>query len=259
MRREEEVIRLAGAGPQIGDGSPPPLAAPPLGGLSRARLAAMRAAGAEIAECYRALRKGGLNVVGEVLREQGEFREFDHYPQEDVFDADTHSQYYYHAHRGMAGEHGHFHTFLRAPGMPPGAAPLLAAHAEPWPEGDQAIAHLIAISMDGYGFPLGLFVPNRWVAGDAWYPVDELIPMLERFRIEHAHPSWPVNRWISAMFVLFRPHIETLLLERDRVIGAWREALPGEDVWERRDLEVLAQMPVSVQETLVEVSVALSG
>lgn len=36
--------------------------------------------------------------------------------------------------------------------------------------------------------------------------------MGERFAVDHAYPSWPVNRWISAMFKLFRRHIEALLL-----------------------------------------------
>ena len=253
------MIRLAGAVQRRGrDPPPPPLAAPQLAGLPRARLEAMGAAGREILECYRVLRKCGLNVVGELLRGQGGFREYDHYPRDDVVDADSHAHYYYHAHRGLAGEHGHFHTFLRASGMPPGALPVLAAHSEPWPEGEQAIAHLIAISMDAYGYPIGLFAPNRWVAGDTWYPADELIGMLDRFRIDHAYPSWPVNRWIGAMLVLFRPHIELLLLARDQVIGAWRDAFPGADAWERRDLEILSHLPVSVDDTIAEVGAALA-
>lgn len=217
----------------------------------------MRAAGREIAECQRVLAKAGLNVVGELLRGQVTFYENDHYPENDIHDADSHAQYYYHAHRGLEGEHGHFHTFLRAPGMPGGVAPLEVPHAEPWPSGDEALAHLIAISMDAYGFPIGLFAPNRWVAGDTWYPAEDAIAMLERFRIDHAYPSWPVNRWIGAMFVLFRPHIEALLIERDRVIGAWREALPDEDVLERRAIEILSHMTISVEQTLAEVNAAL--
>jgi hypothetical protein len=38
------------------------------------------------------------NIVGEVLRGHGVFREWDHYPPDDVFDAVTHAQFYYHAH-----------------------------------------------------------------------------------------------------------------------------------------------------------------
>ena len=67
--------------------------------LSHDDLIAMRAAGQEIAECYRVLGKAGLNIVGEVLRGQGEFIELNHFPDDDVFDRDSQSQYYYHAHR----------------------------------------------------------------------------------------------------------------------------------------------------------------
>jgi len=234
------------------------ISSPELDSLSRTRLEAMRAAAAEIAECLRVLSKGGLNVVGEVLRGQSAFVEYDHYPDSDVFDPDTHSQYYYHAHRGLAGEHGHFHTFMRAAGMPARAAPVAWEHAEPWPGGDEALAHLIAVSMDAFGLPIGLFAPNRWVAGDTWYDAEQVIRMLEEFRIDHANPSWPVNRWISAMFVLFRPHIEALLRERDRIIETWRDAHPGEDVLEMRELEVLAWMPISVDAALADVERVLA-
>ncbi|TAK41503.1 MAG: hypothetical protein EPO27_19040 [Betaproteobacteria bacterium] len=225
--------------------------------LPRAQLAAMHAAGCEILECYRVLRKGGLNIVGEVLRGQGTFYEMEHYPQNDVFDAESHAQYYYHAHR--AGEHGHFHTFLRRGGMPGGVAPLDYPHHEPWPEGDDQLAHLIAISMDDYGYPTGLFAPNRWVVDDAWFGAGDLIRMLDGFRIDHAFPSWPVNRWIGAMVVLFRPHIEALLLGRDRAFADLRRALPDEDVLERRDIEVYASMPIAVEQTVAAVRLAFES
>ena len=121
----------------------------------------MLEAGQEIRECYRVLKNAGLNIVGEVLKGQGTFYELNHYPEGDVYDSSTHSQYYYHTHRGMAGEHGHFHTFLRARGMPRGVAPVPYDGEEQWPSGDDALSHLIAISMDRYGFPIGLFAVNR--------------------------------------------------------------------------------------------------
>ncbi len=205
----------------------------------------MLAAGAEIRECYRVLGKAGLNVVGEVLRGHGQFVELDHYPPDDVFDDETASQYYYHAHR--AGEHGHFHTFLRARGMPPNVAPLDYPQAsEPWPHGADALAHLTAISMDAYGFPTALFATNRWVTDESWYRADDVIGMLDRFVIDHAGPSWPVNRWISAMLRLFRPHIVALLRHRDAVIDAWQRAAPGMDVLEDRQLEITGLLPISV-------------
>lgn len=225
--------------------------------LGRERLQAMYGAGREILECYRVLCKARLNVVGEVLRGAGAFYEYEHYPENDVYDAETHAQYYYHAHRGLAGEHGHFHAFLRRAGMPEGVKSLEVRHDEPWPAGEDSLAHLVAISMDAYGYPIGLFVPNRWVTADVPFAADDLIAMLGRFRVDHAWPSWPVNRWISAMFVLFGPHIESLLRHRDRVLARWRAALPGEDLFERRELEILSCMPISVEATFAEVCAAL--
>src|SRR3990172_11796686 len=116
----------------------PAPASPDLGQLPRTRLEAMRAAGAEVLECLRVLDKADLDLVSEVLRGQGTFYELEHYPSDDVFDRDAQAQYYYHAHRGMLGEHGHFHAFLRAPGMPPRVKPVAYVGNEPWPTGDQA-------------------------------------------------------------------------------------------------------------------------
>ncbi len=204
-------------------------------------------AGREIEACYRALEKGGLNIVGEVLRGQGEFVELAHYPSDDVFDADSHGQYYYHAHRGDELEHGHFHLFLRAGGMPSSSRPIdYALISEPWPAGDEAICHLIAISMDAWGYPTGLFCTNRWVTAEAWYPAEQVIAMLDRFAIEHAFPNWAVNRWLTAMIRLYRPHIEQLIRRRDRVVADWQQKKPERDVFEERDLDVTSYLPIAV-------------
>ena len=104
--------------------------------------------------------------------------------------------------------------------------------------------------MDAYGYPIGLFIPNRWVVAVAWHPVDRMRELLPRFRIDHAWPSWPVNRWISAMLVLYAPQIDELLLQREQALSAWRERRPGEDLLELRELEILAQTPISVEKTL---------
>lgn len=220
----------------------------PLVSLARGQLLAMLEAAEKVLECHRALDKAGLNVVGEVLRGHGTFFEFDHYPEDDVYDSGTHSQYYYHAHPGLIAEHGHFHTFMRAPGMPPGIAPARFGDAQCGPLGDAAICHLIAISMDAYGQPIGLFATNRWVTGETWYPASDVIRMLYRFRIEHAHPSWPVNIWISAVLRLFRPQIEALLRHREAVVAARRGAYPDTDVLEDRTLEVTGYLPISIGE-----------
>ncbi|MBE0473243.1 hypothetical protein [Rhodoferax sp.] len=226
--------------------------------LATAELLAMRAAALEIAECYRVLAKGGLNIVGEVLRGEGEFIELNHFPDDDVFDRETQSQYYYHAHRGLEGEHGHFHTFLRPPGMPDGMQAVAHENAtEPWPEGRDALSHLISISMDVYGFPMGLFTTNRWVTAEAWYGAEDVMQLLERFQIDHAAPSWPVNRWISAMFVLFRPQIRQLLRQRDAKVAQWAAQHPGTDVFEDRALDITSWTAISVEDQISQVNVLL--
>ena len=232
---------------------------PLLSGLGRERLEAMRVAGREILECHRVLERGGLNIVGELLRGQGDFVEFEHYPRDYVFDDRSHAQYYYHAHRGEEGEHGHFHTFLRAPGMPHGMRPVPNAGTEPWPSGDESLSHLIAISMDAYGYPLGLFTVNRWVTGDAWYAAPDVIAMLDRFEIDHANPSWPANRWITAMLRLFRPQVEVLVLARDEAVAAWARRHPGTDVFEDRELEIMSHAAISVEAQIAAVEAALRG
>lgn len=217
-----------------------------LEGLDTPQLMRLLAAGEEVQECWRVLRKAELNVVGEMLRGPRPFVELEHYPDDDVFDAETQSQYYYHAHRGLPGENGHFHTFVRQPGMPPGMRPVAERASEPWPTGDVALSHLVAISMDGWGYPIGLFTTNRWVTDEAWYAAADVTQLLERFRVDHAGPSWPANRWISAMFVLFQPQMVLLLEDRDRQVEHWRQDHPGEDVFEDRALEVTSWLPISV-------------
>lgn len=217
-------------------------------GCGKSELERLADAGMRILECYRALRKGGLNIVGEVLRNQGTFYEFEHYPTNDVFDEDSHAQYYYHAHRPEAGEHGHFHTFIRQPGMPPGVMPIPHVAGCEWPCGEQALTHIIAISMDTYGFPTGLFTTNRWVTGEAWYRAEDIIGTLDRFQIDHAFPSWPVNIWVSNLLILFRPQIEWLLLRRDESVARWTDDHPEvDDVFEDRNLEITSALTIDVE------------
>ncbi len=204
--------------------------------LPRRRLEAMAAAGQEILECYRVLAKAGANIVSEILKGQGKFQEWDHYPEGDVYDNETHSQYYYHAHRGVENEHGHFHTFLRQPGMKPGTKPVPYGGTEAWPRGKDSLSHLVAIAMDGYGFPTRLFTTNRWVTGEAWYRAEDVCAMLDGFEIDHAYPSWPTNRWLGAMLRLFHPQIVELIGARDGSVARWRERHPEQDVFEDREL-----------------------
>ena len=223
---------------------------PDFSSISRATLSAMAEAGNEAIECQRVLAKSGDNIVSEILRGQGTFYEWTHYPKGDVYDFVSHAQYYYHAHpkAERPGEHGHFHTFLRAGGMPKDASPAIVPGSGPAADTDEVLTHLVAVSMDDHGQPIQLFTTNRWVTAEVWYPAREVIAMLDRFVIDLARPSWPVNRWITALVRLFRPQIELLLLDRDRVIAEWRRRHPKLDVFEDRRLEVTSKLEVTVED-----------
>ncbi len=227
--------------------------------LDPQELRALLAVGGEIQECYRVLSKAKMNIVGECLKNQGAFMKFNHYPKGDVYDWETHAQYYYHTHRGIEDEHGHFHTFMRARGMPDGAEPVPYEGGVEWPSGKDAVSHIIAISMDRYGYPIGLFATNRWVTGETWYAADDVVAMVDSFKIDHAYPNWPVNRWITAMFRLFRHEIYALLRHRDEVVEQWGREHEGVDTFEDRDLEITGFIPVTVEDQLEAVNRALGN
>lgn len=245
---------------------PPVLSPADLSALESARLEDMARAGRECLECQRVLARTQDNVVSELLRHEGTFYEWQHYPDGDVYDAVSHSQYYYHAHPKddrTLPEHGHFHTFLRPLGMPAGIVPAATdgrrkAIGRVGIDND-ALSHLVAISMDRAGQAVRLFTVNRWVTGETWYAAPDVIRMLDHFGIDHAQPSWPVNRWVTCIMRLFRPDIEGLLTARDQSIALWADERPGRLVYEDRDLEIASLVEVDVERQLRRVERALTG
>jgi hypothetical protein len=232
-----------------------------LRGLPRPTLEAMLAAGREVLEWRRVLAKTGENVVGLVLQHEGPFYILDHYPKGDVYDPESHAQWYYHAHdkAERPGEHGHFHTFMRGGGMPEGVRPAPLPDLPVKPRPVDLVCHLVAISMDRSGAPIKLFTTNRWVTGETWYAAHDVAAMLGRFDVRINKPSWPVNRWLSAMLRLFRPEIETLLQERDACIRTWREAHPEvADVYEDRKLEVTSEIAIDIEDQVRALEAALA-
>lgn len=227
--------------------------------LPLGELQAMVEAAREVTNCQRVLAKTGDNVVGELLRGHGIFYEWRHYPPGDVYDPEFHAQYYYHAHpedERYPGEHGHFHTFLRPLGMPEGVRPAPLADFRPPEDENDALSHLVGISMDRAGLPIRLFTTNRWVTGETWYRAADVVRMLDAFVIDHARPSWPVNRWLTALMRLFRPQIVALIHARDAEIARWQARYPGENVFEMRSLEVTSEMTISVEEQIARVELA---
>jgi len=228
--------------------------------LPRDDLQAMAEAAREVVTCQRVLAKTGDNIVGEILRGAGTFYEWRHYPPGDIYDAEFHAQYYYHAHpesERATNEHGHFHTFQRPLGMPAGVKPAPLPDYRP-PAGDNdALSHLVGLSMDRAGMPIRLFTTNRWVTGETWYAAEDVVRMLDCFVIDHARPSWPVNRWITALMRLFRPQIVQLLHVRDAEIRRRQAERPGANVYEDRTLEVISEAEISVEDQIARIELAV--
>lgn len=240
--------------------------------------ARMITAGQEVVEIHRLLAKTGDNVVGELIKNAGTFYEWNHYPDDDVYDAETGSQFFYHAHPAdlRVGEHGHFHTFLRPAGMPGGVQPAPVADFVPPKEANDALSHIIGISMDAQGIPICLFTTNRWVTGETWYSAADVCRMVDLFDMSHTQPSWPVNRWITAMMRLFRPQVLALIDARDAAIAAWergaavaagergaavaagedRDVVANEGVFEDRALEVTSYCRISIDDQIRALALA---
>jgi hypothetical protein len=202
---------------------------PALASLPLARLELMAAAGQEMAAAERALARQGFNVVGRLLRDEGPFYAWDHYPTGDVFDSRHGAQYFYHAHGAAEraeGEHGHFHSFVR-------------------PAATGKLHHLVAVSVDHASRPIRLFTVNSWVTEDCWVAAPAAIGLLDHFILDGARPSRWVNRWLAALLRLFRPEIEHLLHRRDAVLAAWQARHQGHDPFTARELEILSEMQVS--------------
>jgi len=209
--------------------------------VSPTEAARMQDAGAVVAQCRRAFAADRGGILGAIAADAEAFADWRHYPVGEVYDPQSHAQYFYHAHpvgQRSGGEHGHFHTFLRAEGMPAGVAPLVlpeTAVPEALPPPQAAplkhgardeVSHLVAIALNAGGEPIRLFTTNRWVTGETWYRADDVIRMLDCFTLDAATGPVLLNRWISAIVALFRPQVAALLRLRDDSLMNWR--------WRRR-------------------------
>ena len=178
----------------------------------------------EIRFCEAILAKSGTNVLLETLRDAPDVAAWSHYPEGDVFDPASGAQWYYHCHSPSTdeAEHGHFHCFVRPQGK------------------DGPVHHLAAIGVTPYGQLHRIFTVNHWVVGDDWLDAKSTVPLLDRFDMQMARPSYLVNRWLTAIFVRYEAEIADLISERDQIIAAHAAGdLPANR--EDRTLEVTSE------------------
>jgi len=229
--------------------------------VSSAEIARMQAAAAVIDEIRARLADDPGGLLAMVAAGAQALNDWQHYPAGDVYDPRSHAQYFFHAHspaQRSPCEYGHFHTFLRAEGMPVGVAPLVlpeTAVADASPATPQAaplkrgrrdeVSHLIAISVNARGEPIRLFTTNRWVTGETWYRGEDVIRMLDRFTIEAADGPPLLNRWVGAVVALFRPQVAGLLRLRDETVMGWRRRRRA-NVFEDTRLEITSSFDVDL-------------
>jgi hypothetical protein len=226
-----------------------------------------------VRQCAGALAAKGRTVLDELTGGTA-IADWRRYPDGEIYDPVTHAQYFYHRHAsgaasgGMA-EHGHFHLFLRAEGMPSGLAPVLwpelaVANAPAPPQSAplkrgqrDEVSHLIAVAVDVNGNPIQLFTTNRWVTGETWYAADDVIRMLSRFQLPREEPSMLLNRWLEAVVRLFEPKIRGLLYARDEVVMGWRRRRRG-NVFEDPRLEITSSLDIDLAAELADAERALT-
>lgn len=229
--------------------------------VGAAEIDRMQAAAAILVECRSAFAADAGGPLAGAAAGAEEIADWRHYPVGEVYDPLSHAQYFYHRHPAAvrpAAEHGHFHTFLRAEGMPFGAVPLvlpetavadapsLPPQAAPLKLGERdEISHLVAIALDHRGDPIRLFTTNRWVTGETWYRAEDVIGMLDRFHVGAQSGPAGLNRWISAIVALFHPQIATLLRMRDAAVMSWRRRRRT-NVFEDERLEILSSVDVDL-------------
>jgi hypothetical protein len=232
---------------------------------SPVELARMHEAAVVVAECRCRFAASPAGLFGEIAAGETPFVEWRHYPAGDIYDPQSHAQYFYHLHpvtERNAGEHGHFHTFLRAEGMPAGVMPLvlpetaIADGPRPPPQAAplkrgarEEVSHLVAIALDHAGEPVRLFTTNRWVTGETWYRGDDVARMLDRFSIGEGGDAALLDRWVGAMLALFRPQVVQLLRARDETMMAWRRRRRS-NVLEDTRLEMLSSIDIDTDAQL---------
>jgi len=237
-------------------GTTTPLCLPPLGSIEPVRLSIMKAAAIRVRDIMHDLAMVGSNVVSEVLCDQPEFYEWDHYPPGDIYDPVSHSQFYYHAHPPedrnniRTDEHGHFHTFMRPPGFPPEVEQLSELGGLPAACPSSGLTHLIAVSVNFAGDPVRLFTTNRWVTDETWYPAAEVKRILPHFLVTRESRCSQTSAWISSLLTMYGPLIELLMDARDETVRAHDTSQPIHKAWSDRSLEVTSVADISLEKDI---------
>jgi hypothetical protein len=179
-----------------------------------------------IVSIINSLKLNGSNLVLKIM--DGKKYKFDpnvHYPFDGgIVDHKTNSRVFFHAHR--KNEYGHFHTFVE--------------------DEKGNLIHLVLISMNKQGEPIGLSTVNRWVTGDKYVKADKLKEYFKKFYIDkHLFKDERVLDFIENIFKGYKEKIFHLFDERDEWIKNYVNKNYNEP-FEDRNYEVLSSIKVNV-------------
>lgn len=163
----------------------------------------LSSAAQDLAGVQAAYANRGISLSELALCGAKEFVEWQHYPNNDLVDAISGYEFYYHSHSSdemPKGEHGHFHLFKR--------------HAK----NPEKFHHLIGIALDPKGVPVRIFTTNQWVTGESLLGASTVLRLLKNFNVSAKGRMSPLAKWINAFTKLFYAEMEKLIVERDRVI-----------------------------------------
>jgi hypothetical protein len=90
------------------------------------------------------------------------------------------------------------------------------------------------------------------VTGEVWYAADDVIGLLDRFVVDMAYPSLPVNVWITATVRLYRPEIAALLRQRDQAVAEWQGRHPDREVFADAGLEITSSVDIAIVRRIAE-------
>lgn len=166
-----------------------------------------------------------------------EVLQYEHYPANDVVDARSGSQFYYHAHRDGDHEHGHLHLFWHASAS--GKRRYFPRGKPRW--GRTAPTHLFAISLDARGLPVGLFTVNQWVTDGHWLDAARTLACVDRFVLGNLAGYEHGCQWLNGFVRFYRPLVEHLLMQRDRRLARRADRAKA---LQDHTLEVLSQTPI---------------
>lgn len=212
--------------------------------LDASQIARMQLGGEMLLDATLALQARQQTVLSPLLPKSGVFKLWDHYPESEVVDSKHASQYYYHAHRTSAREHGHFHLFglLDAQGLP-------REKDASWHD-DEAPSHLIAISMSPQGYPIKVFCTNQWVTKGYWQPADVILNRLDQFVVRGPARWSQISAWLTGFVMLFRPQIEAALRARDVHAHELRQKRRWCTFWADESIEVINYIPIELHQQI---------